>query len=150
MKNAFITAAFVLVSLGGGSLIGTFVQPGDWYAALNKPWFNPPNWVFGPVWSVLYILIGWAGSRVWIQDRRGAALRLWGLQMFFNFLWTPVFFGAQQIGLALVVLAILLGLIGAFIVKTWRVDRVSASLFLPYGIWVFFAGALNASLFILN
>lgn len=150
MKRAFIPLAFIIAVLAVGSVIGTVVRPGEWYAALNKPAFNPPNWVFAPVWSALYVMIGWAGSRVWVRDRTGPAFRFWLIQMVLNFIWTPVFFAAHRIDIALGILILLLGAIGAFMWTSRRVDRVAALLFLPYALWVSFAGVLNTALLVLN
>lgn len=138
-------ALFILLVVGGGSLIGITVQPGAWYDALDKPPFNPPNWIFGPVWTVLYVMIAVAGWRSW--ERSGTQTRLWWLQLALNFAWTPTFFGAQMPGVALVVIAVLLATIVAFIAAARRAgDGVSAFLFLPYAAWVAFATLLNASI----
>ncbi|MDP2120370.1 MAG: TspO/MBR family protein [Hoeflea sp.] len=141
---------FVVLTVAGGSLIGVFSMPGPWYQELAKPWFNPPNWIFGPVWTVLYILIGIAGARVWIRDRSGPLPKVWFAQIALNFLWPLVFFTAQRPDLALVVLAGMLVSILAFIALAWRRDRPSALMFLPYALWVSFAGLLNAALWWLN
>ncbi len=141
---------FVLLVAGGGSLIGTNNIPGDWYANLNKPAFNPPNWIFGPVWTVLYIMIGIAGWRIWRLRRTGGAMTAWWVQLGFNFLWSPVFFTLQNIGMALVIIIGMLISIIAFVVLAWRQDRAAALLFLPYLAWVSFATLLNASIFYLN
>ena len=92
---------FILLVVGGGLLIGFLTAPGPWYEALAKPSFNPPNWLFGPVWTVLYVFIAIAGWRIWQRERPGTAMKLWWLQLVLNFLWSPVFFALQQIGLAL-------------------------------------------------
>ncbi len=141
---------FVLLVVGGGSLIGVNNVPGEWYENLNKPPFNPPNWIFGPVWTVLYIMIGIAGWRVWRLRRTGGAMTAWWVQLGLNFLWSPVFFTLQNIGLALVVVVGMLLSIIAFIVLAWRQDRAAALLFIPYLAWVSFATLLNASIFYLN
>lgn len=141
---------FLVLVVGGGLLIGAVVTPGDWYAGLAKPAFNPPGWVFGPVWTILYVLIAIAGWRVWHADRTGAAMKLWWAQLALNFLWTPAFFGAHRIGLALVVILFLLATIVAFIVAARRTDRAAAWLFAPYAAWVAFATLLNASILALN
>jgi benzodiazapine receptor len=141
---------FLALVIGGGSTAGLVTQPGDWYSSLAKPAFNPPSWVFGPVWTFLYLLIALAGARVWQSDRNSLAMRLWGSQLALNFLWSPIFFVAHRIDLALVVVVLLLGTIIAFIVSTYGKDKVSAYLFLPYLAWVSFATLLNASLLVLN
>lgn len=141
---------FIVLTVAGGSVIGYFSIPGPWYAALEKPSFNPPNWVFGPVWTVLYILIGIAGARVWFNDRHGALPRLWFLQIALNYAWPLVFFAARRPDLALPVLVAMWLSILAFIAIAWRRDRPSALLFVPYTVWVSFAGLLNGAIWWLN
>jgi benzodiazapine receptor len=141
---------FVALSLGGGLLIGAFNTPGEWYAALEKPPFNPPGWLFGPVWTTLYVLIGIAGWRTWQNARSSASMWLWWLQMALNFAWSPVFFTLHGIGAAFAIILALLLTILAFIVVTWKRDHTSASLFLPYAAWVAFASLLNGSILALN
>lgn len=141
---------FVAGVLGLGLLIGAFSAPDEWYQALAKPAFTPPGWVFGPVWTVLYIMIGVAGWRVWRLSDAGGAMAAWWVQMALNFIWTPTFFIAHAIGVALVVIVLLLAAILAFIALTWRRDRVAALLFVPYAAWVAFASLLNASIWTLN
>lgn len=141
---------FLALVLGGGLVIGYLTAPDEWYAALAKPVFNPPAWLFAPVWTVLYVLIAVAGWRVWRHARGGAAMKLWWAQLVLNFLWSPVFFAAHAIGAALGIIVLLLALILAFIGVTWRQDRAAAWLFVPYAAWVAFATALNAAIFSLN
>jgi translocator protein len=117
---------------------------------LDKPWFNPPDWLFGPAWTFLYILIAIAGWRVWRIAPQSTAMKIWWVSLGLNFLWSPVFFGAQQIGLGLVVVLSMLASIVAFIAAARRVDGASSALFLPYAAWVAFASLLNASIFMLN
>tara|TARA_R110002020_G_scaffold4977_7_gene21327 strand:- start:625 stop:1089 length:465 start_codon:yes stop_codon:yes gene_type:complete len=149
-SNAVTLILFVVLTVAGGSLVGFFSMPGPWYEALEKPWFNPPNWIFGPVWTALYILIGIAGARVWIRDRGGPLPKVWFVQIALNFLWPLVFFTAERPDLALVVLAGMLVSILAFIALAWRRDRPSALMFVPYALWVSFAGLLNATIWWLN
>jgi len=136
--------------LGGGLLIGYATLPGAWYASLVKPPFNPPNWVFGPAWTLLYVLIAIAGWRTWRREPTGAALKVWGVQLILNFAWSPTFFGAKMMGPALVVIVCLLASIVLFIASVWNRDRLSGWLFAPYAAWVAFATVLNASLLGLN
>ncbi len=143
-------SAFLLLVLGGGLTIGWLTAPGEWYTGLIKPSFNPPNWIFGPTWTVLYILIACAGWLVWRKDSGGWAMRLWWTQLVLNFLWSPIFFAAHQIGLAFGVILLLLAAILAFIAVAWRHDRTAAWLFAPYAAWVAFASLLNGSIFVLN
>jgi benzodiazapine receptor len=138
-------AALAVMLIGGG--IGVLTLPGEWYATLNKPFFTPPNWLFGPVWTTLYAMIGVVGARKWL---RGGAVGLWWGQMVLNFLWSPVFFGLQMPLPALGIIAAIWGLIALFIRCEWRSDRVSALLFVPYLAWVSLATALNAAIVVLN
>lgn len=106
--------------------------------------------MFGPVWTVLYILIAIAGWSVWLRDRGSWPMELWWSQLTLNFLWSPIFFSAHRIGFALAVILALLAVILAFIAAAWRQDRMAAWLFAPYAAWVAFASVLNASIFALN
>ena len=150
MSNWLIRIAFLALVVGGGILIGTLTAPGEWYAQLSKPAFNPPNWIFGPVWTVLYVLIAMAGWRQFETDRSSTAMKLWWAQMGLNFLWSPTFFVLQLPWFALLVIVALLAVIVVFIVKVRKSDRISALAFLPYFAWVAFATVLNLSIAILN
>jgi len=141
---------FVALVLGGGLAIGYATAPGEWYGGLVKPSFNPPGWVFAPVWSVLYVLIAIAGWRVWRKSAAGSAMKVWWLQLALNFLWSPVFFAAHQIGLAFGIILLMLAAIIAFIALAWREERAAAWLFVPYAAWVAFAAVLNGAIFALN
>ena len=150
MNRYVALLGFIVVVLGGGLLIGYLPLPGEWYAGLAKPFFNPPNWIFGPVWAVLYVLIAVAGWRISLRDPHGVAMRLWVAQLVLNFLWSPTFFGLQQMGLALLVIMALLAAVLGFMATAANSDRVAAWLFAPYAVWVAFATLLNASLWWLN
>lgn len=141
---------FLALVVGGGLAIGTATTPGDWYTQLHKPAFNPPGWIFGPVWTLLYVLIAIAGWRIWFADPRGLSMWLWWTQLVLNFLWSPIFFSAHEIGLALVVVLLLLGAILGFVAVTLRHDRVAAGLFVPYAAWVAFAAVLNGAIYASN
>lgn len=141
---------FLVLVLGGGLLLGSLTVPGGWFAGLAKPWFNPPGWLFAPVWTVLYVFIAVAGWRVWRLGQTSRIMQLWWLQLALNFMWTPIFFGAHQIGLALAVILALLAVVIGFIAATLKVDRVAAWLFAPYAAWVAFASLLNGSIWMLN
>jgi tryptophan-rich sensory protein len=145
-----LLAVFLVVVLGGGTLIGLFNLPDGWYAALRKPPFNPPNGVFGPVWSALYVLIAIAGWRTFLRRGDGTAKALWGVQMALNFLWSPAFFGLHRPELSLAVVVLLLIAICAFIGERWSKDAVAAWLFVPYLLWVAYATLLNGAIVILN
>lgn len=141
---------FLVLVLGGGLGIGALTVPGDWYSGLAKPAFNPPNWLFGPVWTCLYVLIAIAGSRTFRRDRRGVAMKAWWLQLALNFAWPVAFFAAHAIAAALAVVLALLGTIIVFMVASRRLDPLAAWLFAPYAAWVGFAMALNGSILVLN
>jgi len=149
MSDPLVLAAFLVVVIGGGLLIGFVTRPDAWYAGLAKPPFNPPNWVFAPVWTVLYVLIAIAGARTFARGL-DLAFALWVTQLALNSVWSPVFFRLHRPGLALSVVAALLAAIVAFIVQRWHADNVSALLFVPYAGWVAFATLLNASIMRLN
>ena len=150
MNRILIHILFIVVVLGCGLLIGINNIPGEWYQSLVKPSFNPPNWIFAPVWSVLYVIIGFVGARTRLNHRRTAAMRFWVAQMIFNFAWSPLFFGFQEIAMALIVIIALLISIVGFIVANRKQDDLSALLFVPYLAWVAFATLLNASIFLMN
>src|SRR3954454_23733322 len=143
MNRWLVLIGFLVLTVGSGITIGFLTAPGEWYAGLAKPSFNPPNWLFAPVWTVLYVLIAMVGWRTFERDRRGGPVKLWWAQLALNFLWSPVFFGAHRIGLALLIILLLLAAILAFIVVVRRQDGVAASLFAPYAAWVAFASVLN-------
>lgn len=150
MPTLMTRAIFLVIMLGGGLLIGSLTAPGAWYEGLVKPWFNPPNWIFGPVWTVLYVLIAFAGWRTWERDRSSAEMRLWFVQLALNFVWSPTFFLFEQLWIALIVIVALLVTIVNFLVRTWSKDSAAALAFLPYAAWVAFATLLNLSLAVLN
>ncbi|MEN3794378.1 TspO/MBR family protein [Fulvimarina sp. MAC3] len=145
----FALPLFILLTLGGGILIGILTAPGDWYAALAKPSFNPPNWVFGPVWTVLYVMIGFVGWRIW-RGGRAQLQSLWWTQLVLNFVWSPIFFTAQELLIALGVVIALDIAIWLFIARAWRADRLAAILFVPYALWTAYATLLNATLWWIN
>lgn len=150
MKNWISLVVFLVVVIGGGLAIGLVTRPDGWYAELAKPPFNPPNWIFGPVWTILYVLIAVAGWRTFRRDAGGTAMKLWAAQLALNFLWSPVFFAAHIVGAALAVVVLLFAAIVGFIAATWTVDRPAAWMFVPYAAWVAFATLLNASIWVLN
>ncbi|WP_320200150.1 TspO/MBR family protein [Agrobacterium sp. rho-13.3] len=150
MKNALVYTVFVFVVVTTGAVIGINNVPGEWYQSLNKPFFNPPNWIFGPVWTALYVMVGIAGARTWLRSRMGGRMQLWGSQMLLNFMWSPIFFGMESPLGALILIVPMLVCVIAFIIMTYSRDRLSMWLFVPYAAWVAFATALNASIVYLN
>lgn len=149
MKKFLTLLVFVIVVAAAASFGGLFM-PGAWYEALAKPTWTPPNWVFGPVWAVLYAMIAVAGWRVWLKDGQSALLVIWIVGLILNALWSWLMFGQHLIGWALVDIFMLLVLIVAFIGAAWPRDRFAALLFVPYAAWVSFATALNFALWQLN
>jgi len=144
----FIGAAFTAGAIGSWA---TFEHVRTWYPTLAKPAWNPPSWVFGPVWTVLYVLMGTAAWRAW---RTGPAARplvvAYFVQLGCNALWSVLFFGLKQPAWALADIVVL-GLLLAWMQRGLaRVDRVAAWLWLPYLLWVGFAAALNAAIVRLN
>lgn len=138
----------LLVGVVGGSITAHAVL--HWYPTLHAPPGTPPNWVFAPIWTVLYVIIGVAGWLVWRRIGAAPALRLWGWQLAANALWAPAFFGLHSPALAMSVMIILLILI-AFTIRIFRrVHRTAAILMLPYGAWCLYAGYLNAGFLLLN
>ena len=147
--------AFLAVCLGVSALGGaaTATSVGSWYALLEKPSFNPPNWVFAPVWTALFFMMAIAGWRVWRRDgvrKARWALALFGAQLALNLGWSILFFGLRSIGAALIEICVLLLAILATTAVFWRRDRVAGMLFVPYAGWVAFAAVLNAALWRLN
>lgn len=140
---------FLLACIGSG-LTGGLFPPGDWYRSLRKPWFTPPDWVFPVTWTILYICIAVAGARIALAEENALALALWSVQIAFNGLWTPVFFGLKKIRVGMAVVAFLWIVVLACIVAMWPVDRIAAWLFVPYLVWVTIASALNAEVWRLN
>jgi benzodiazapine receptor len=146
----FVLLCLALSALGG---LATSSSVGTWYQTLAKPSFNPPDWVFAPVWTTLYIFMAIAGWRVWRTPNsqlRTHALRVFYVQLALNLLWSFLFFGMQAIGLALVEIIALLVAIVVTTVLLWRIDRPAGILFLPYSMWVAFASLLNSALWVLN
>lgn len=150
MNRILVHILFIVAVLGFGLFIGINNIPGEWYQSLAKPSFNPPNWIFAPVWSILYVIIGFVGARTFLNHRHSASMRFWIAQMMFNFAWSPLFFGVHEIAMALIVIIALLIAIVGFIVTSWNRDRLSALLFTPYLAWVTFATLLNASILLMN
>ena len=148
-------AVLLLVSAAVAGLGATVtVQNVDtWYATLAKPSFNPPNWLFGPVWTVLYIVMAIAAWRVWLARRQwpvALPLGLYAAQMVLNFTWSPLFFGLHRVGAALVDILSLAGLLAATTALFWRRDRLAGALMVPYLVWVLFAAPLNFAIWRLN
>lgn len=135
------------------SATAVFVSTGGWYAGLAKPAWNPPGWIFGPVWTVLYGMMAVAAWRVWLHGGWAQQKRTLGLFLFqwaLNALWTPLFFGLHRPGWALAEILILLVAILATMRVFWRVDRTAGTLLVPYAAWVAFATVLNWTIWRMN
>lgn len=122
----------------------------NWYNFLNKPAFSPPNWLFGPVWIILYFLMGISLYWIWIKKSAGNALKIFAFHLALNASWSLVFFGLRNIFLALINIVILWILILIVIIKFYRVDKKAGLILIPYLLWVSFATVLNYNLWLLN
>lgn len=143
----FLAITFAVAAAGGVAASSARST----YQALELPFFAPPGWVFGPVWTVLYAMIGVAGWMLWhSHGGRGRPLVLWAIQLVLNLIWTPLFFGGDLYGIALLEILLLLGALTLTIRASWPVSRPAALMLVPYLAWVAFATALNASVWWLN
>lgn len=153
---------FIAICQAAGAIgtIFTIDAIPNWYVTLKQPSFQPPNWLFGPVWTTLYTLMGIAAWRVWSKGEKAKkikkarstkfATRLFFVHLFFNMTWSIAFFGYHDILLALINIIIIWISIVWLMVTYWRIDKVSTYLFAPYLLWVSFATVLNAAIFALN
>jgi benzodiazapine receptor len=146
----------VAINLVIGFVASLFTRPeiAGWYAALHKPWFNPPSWLFAPVWTIIYILIAIAAYQVWKHRDNTAAYKttvaIYFIQLLLNFSWSIAFFGLHQVFGALIVILALLASIILNMVWFGRFSRTGAWLLLPYLLWVGFASVLNLNIYLLN
>ncbi len=147
-KYSGLLVFFALVALAAYS--GMSYEPGPFYAALQKPAWTPPDSIFSPVWTVLYIMIAVAGWVAWRAQGFGPLLWLWLLQLCLNAAWPYLMFGEKQLSPALLDIAALWLAILTFIAVAWPVRRSAALLFVPYFLWVSFAAALNFEIWRLN
>ena len=148
MHSLLVLITFEVASFAAAAT-GVIFKPGDWYKQLDKPRWRPPDWLFAPVWTVLYVAIGLSGWLVWLEAGiAGAALPLsiYAAQLLLNAAWTPIFFGLHRPGLAVVEIVLLWAAILATIIVFYPVNAVAALLLAPYLAWVSFAAALNMSI----
>ena len=156
MKKAFGILVFIVICELAGIIGSIFTMPSipGWYAGLTKPPFNPPGWIFGPVWTILYAMMGLAAYLVYEKGQRRPevkkALAVFAVQLVLNTLWSIVFFGAHQILGAVVVIILLWVMILLTIRLFSRISKAAAYLLVPYLLWVSFASVLNISLYMLN
>lgn len=141
-----------LAACGAAAATGAMFQPGDWYQALRKPAWTPPRWVFPVTWTTLYLLMSAAAARVGAMQAPGVglALSLWSVQIAFNTLWTPVFFGLRRMRSALIIMVGLWIAVALTMVSFFRLDLWAGLMFVPYLLWVSTAFALNFSVLRLN
>ncbi len=145
-----MAAVIFLVIVLAAASSGAIFKPGEWYEGLRKPSWTPPKWAFPVVWTVLYVMIGYAGWLVWTLSGWSLAMALWSLQIVANALWSYFFFGLRRMDLALVDVALLWLSIALFILVTASVAPLAAILFVPYLAWVTAAAMLNHSVRRLN
>lgn len=146
----YLSLLVFLALVAAAAITGSQFMPGDWYMALKKPDWTPPGWLFGPVWTVLYIMIAVAGWLVWRKEGFSLILTLWLVQLIANMAWSWIMFGTHQIGWALLDITLLWLCIAGFIALAWTAHTTAALLFVPYLLWVSFATALNFSIWRLN
>jgi translocator protein len=145
--------AFLIATLAVGLSASLFTEPeiAGWYADLVKPGFNPPNWIFAPVWTTLYVLMAVAAWRVWrLAGLRSVPLALYVVQLVLNFAWSLIFFAEHRVALALIDIAALWLAILGTTVAFFRRDALAGTLMLPYLAWVGFAAVLNYEVLRLN
>ena len=149
-RNALALGGFLVVTFCAPALSAFIGMPGPWYAALNKPTWNPPPWLFGPAWTLLYTLMAVAAWMVWKRVGFAKPLKLYFVQLALNAAWTPIFFGAHEMGGALVEILALWIAILMTLRAFWAVSRPAGMLLVPYLAWVSFASVLNFTLWRLN
>ena len=153
IKNKYLSLFFILLITFTASLIGGFTTAffkEPWYSEIILPSFNPPSWVFAPVWTTLYFMMSIAIWKIWINTFDSKILKLYFIHLFFNGTWSIVFFGFHQIGLALINLIIIIIFI-ILLMKSYFVrDKVSFYLMTPYLLWSSYALILNSSIFLIN
>ncbi len=148
----FIISIILPQLIGGVGALVTISSVGSWYQTIDKPFFTPPSWVFGPAWTTLYLLMGIALFLIWKSDHpsKKTALWLFGIQLVLNGIWSPAFFGLESPILGLVVIVPLWILIVVCIKVFFPIHKTASYLMVPYLLWVSFATALNAGIWYLN
>ncbi len=145
----------IILPLSIGAIAGLFTARAipEWYASLNQPSFNPPNWIFGPVWTTLYLIMGISFFLIWKLEygkKRNQAIVIFMVQLILNFCWSFFFFYFKMIGLALIDILALWTMIIVMLVKFYKLKPIAAIINIPYLLWVTFATALNLAYFFLN
>ena len=152
-KNKYLSLLILLLVTFIAPVIGSYVTSvfkEPWYSEIIQPSFNPPSWVFPPVWSTLYVMMSIAIWRVWTAFFNSRILKLYFFHLFFNCIWSIIFFGFHQIGLALINVIVILFFIIILMKEYLKIDKLSFYLMIPYFLWSSFALVLNASILFLN
>ena len=153
-RPSFLQYLLGIVICQSAGIVGSLFTVAEiltWYAALNVPSWQPPGWLFGPVWIVLYLLMGIVAARIWVTTKQNDALRkFFGAQLLLNALWTPVFFGAHNLLGALVIILAMDSVVVALLLRLRNRDRIPFGLLAPYLAWILFATCLNAVILVLN
>lgn len=141
-----MTFLVFLIACGAAASTGIIFKPGQWYEELAKPSFTPPKWAFPVAWSIIYLLLAWAGYRLTLIPGSQDLLALWAAQIALNTLWTPVFFGAHRIFAGMVIITLLWLVVAVMVVKAFSLDVLTGFILLPYLLWLCVASALNFSI----
>lgn len=141
-----MTFYIFLIACCAAASTGIIFKPGSWYASLQKPAFTPSDWLFPVAWTTIYLLIAWAGYRLTLVPGSETALALWAAQIALNTLWTPVFFGANRIVAAMIILALLWLVVAALVLLALQLDVITGLILFPYLAWLTVAAALNFSI----
>lgn len=156
-RSLLAKSVLCIVLLEAIGSIGGLITSGSvdgWYETLRSPAGTPPNWIFAPVWTLLYALIGTSFATIWHQTEKGRernrCIKAFAIQLFLNLAWTPIFFGAHMLDAALIVIILLLLSIATMTFQFGRTSKVAAWLLVPYFVWVMYATYLNIGYLILN
>ena len=153
IKNKYLSLVLIILVTFVASGIGSFVTSSykePWYSEILLPSFNPPSWVFGPVWTTLYVFMSVAAWSAWKKVSDKKILQIYFIHLFFNSIWSVIFFGFHQIFLALINLGIILVFIIWLMKIYYQVSKISFLLMMPYLLWSFYALILNGAIFYLN
>ena len=152
-KNKYLSLLIIIFFTFSASLIGSFVTSSlkePWYSQIILPSFNPPSWVFGPVWTTLYVFMSVAAWSAWKKVSDKKILQIYFIHLFFNSLWSVIFFGFHQIFIALIDLGIIIIFIIWLMKIYYQVNKISFLLMIPYLLWSSYALILNGTIFYLN
>ncbi|MBA1228194.1 tryptophan-rich sensory protein [Pseudomonas viridiflava] len=141
-----MTFFIFLLACAAAASTGIMFKPGQWYESLTKPSFTPPNWLFPVAWTIIYLLLAWAGYRLSLMPGSQEALALWAAQIALNTLWTPVFFGAHKLFAGMVIITVLWLVVATLLVMALRLDVLTGLMLFPYLLWLCVAAALNFSI----